>query len=271
MTIRSRSAFFISTKVFCAVILFVVSVQQAGAQQQRSCPQMKPDIRAKAISYMIRRAEQGHFKGCRPGPAAPPDIDCELSMTFLAEAGVSPVYLGTPWSVLVACFPEMKSVKSLNERAIARKAELESGKRIAAKRAKQEQQEKDNEPVHILTRTYYDYILVRKCFDARNGYVSVNISTAEMERAKKAAKGIEDSILKRNPSVDKNAVWKIANSDSENWKTDTDKIELMLLQQYDSRLQVDLSDRTRCQNTLGALEKRFERLVPEENAVKKDF
>ena len=90
-----------------------------------------------------------------------------------------------------------------------------------------------------------------------------------MDRAKKAAKAIEDAIQKNSPSA-KDAAWTAATSGSDDWMTDGDKIDLAL-SNYNDRLQVDQSDRNRCQKTLGALEERFKRIAPETNAVKKDF
>jgi len=40
-----------------------------------------------------------------------------------------------------------------------------------------------------------------------------------MDRAKKATKAIEDAVLKSNPNIDKEAVWKTASSDSADWMT----------------------------------------------------
>jgi hypothetical protein len=260
------------SKVLYPILLIVLFIQPAQAQPQRyQCPQMSSDTRKKIISDMMRWAEEGSFRGCRPSPESPRDIDCELSQRFVMRSGTSPSYLGTPWSVLVTCFPELEPVKSINEQAIARNVDLEERKTEANRSLNQARQARDSDPMHVLTRTYHDYVVIRKCFEQRDGYALVNISAQDMERAKKAAKGIEEAIQKNNPSVDKDAAWKAANSDSEDWKTETDKVELTLLGQYNSKLQVDLSDRNRCQNILQAMETRFKRVAPEENEVKKDF
>jgi hypothetical protein len=267
-------------RALCPIFLIVFFLRPAEAQQQRyQCPEMSPAVRTKLVSGMTRNAETGRFRGCDRGEGVPLDIDCELAQSFVVggvsigvgNGGIGTRYLGTPWSVLVACFPELKQIKSINEQATARNVELEKKKEEETRESNQRLQAKDNDPMHVLTRTYYDYIIVKRCFEQRQGYTLVNISDQEMERAKKAAKGIEEAIQRNNHGIDTDTAWRAASSESEDWKTETDKVELMLLGQYNSKLQLDLSDRNRCQNSLQAVETRFKRIAPEANAVKKDF
>ncbi len=251
--------------VFFLIVLMLDPVQ---AQQQRyACPQINPDVRQKAVSRMMGFAREGRITGCRIRENAPLDIDCGLVMQFKVET--STFSFNMPWAGLVSCFPELSPVQSINAQAIARNEELKKQEAKNAEKYRQEQQAKENEPKHLLTRTYYDYIVVRKCFEQRQGYLSVNISEQEMDRAKKAAKAIEDGIQKSSPTA-KDAAWTAATSGSDDWMTDGDKTDLALLN-YNDRLQFDQSDRNRCQKTLGALEERFRKIVPEANAVKKDF
>ena len=259
----------VSTRI-SYIIVFVLLFYYPAAAQENSCPRIPPHAREKITSDMLRWAREGQFTGCRQGGA--PNIDCDLIQTFVMNARVSPIYLRMRWTALVSCFPELGPVKTINEQAILKNAGLEKSKQATIEAAKQEQQGKDNDPKHILTRTYYEYISIRKCFDKRDGYISVNISAVEMERAKRTAKGIEEAISKNEPGIDKDAAWKSASSDSDEWKTETDKAELTLLEQYNSQLEaVDLSDRNRCQNLLHSLEKRLEKIAPKANNVKKDF
>lgn len=125
-------------------------------------------------------------------------------------------------------------------------------------------------PSHVLLRSYYDYIVVKKCHDARIGYLSVDISDHELERARTAVRDLERKMVETDSSLDKDALWRRANSDNSDWQTDQDKTEFMR-GHYDERMEFDLSERRRCQSTLGFLEQRWKTVVPEGATVRKDF
>lgn len=200
------------------------------------------------------------------------DGECGIMQGFfLGAAGYGEVRsFNAPRSAWVACIPELNAVKALNDQALAQEAEANRQAAKENERRSRELQAKENDPNHLLTRTYYDYIVIKKCFDQRQRYMAVNISDQEMALAKTTAKGIEDSIQKTNPGIDKDSAWKLASSDSDAWMTDGDQTELTLAH-YNNQFQLDPSDRYRCQRILQALEKRFKQFAPEATAVKKDF
>lgn len=254
-------------------VIFILLLAPAYAQQQGyACPQYSPQVRQKVVNDMVNAIKKRPYRGTRARPDLPLYPEGELMMQFYLlglNYGEGRAF-NAPWSVWANCIPELKSIKALNDQALAGAQEAERQQANAEQLKRQERQTRENEPTHLLTRTYYDYVVVRKCFEQRQGYVAVNISEQEMDRAKKAAKAIEDAILKISPGVDKDAAWKAATSGSDDWMTDGDQTDLML-SRYDSQLKLDQSDRNRCQNILTALEARLKKTAPETNAVKKDF
>jgi hypothetical protein len=151
-----------------AFCLFFFVIGPVGAQQQRlACPQISPNLRQKAISRMMGFAREGRINGCRRNPDAPPDVECGLVLQFKIE--VSNFSFNIPWSGLVGCFPELGPIPSINAQAIARNEELKKQDEKKAEWQRQDQQARDNEPKHLLTRTYYDYMIIKKCFDQRQG------------------------------------------------------------------------------------------------------
>jgi hypothetical protein len=240
----------------------------AIAQQRYACPNYSPQIKQKVIADLIAQIKRQPYPGCNGN-----DTVCVIAMQFYLMAmgyGEYKTPSGTPWSVLYGCIPELSAVKALNDLALAQAQEVKQQQAKVAQQTREEQQTKENNPKHLLIRSYYDYIVVRKCFEQRKGYVAVNIYDEEMDRAKEAAKAIEDAILKSNPNIDKAAAWKGASSDSSDWMTDRDQTEL-IMSRYNSQLELDHNDRNRCQQVLGMLEERLSRIVPEATAVKKDF
>jgi hypothetical protein len=252
-----------------ALLLSILVMGPANGQQQKfACPRISPDLRQRALSRMMGFAREGRMNGCQSNPDAPLDVDCHLVLQFKIETGTFTFNL--PWSGLVACFPELSPIQSINAQAIMRNAETKKETEKKADRERQDEHAKNNDPKHLLIRTYYDYIIIKRCFDQRQGYAAVNISDQEMANAKQFAKTIEDSVQKVTPSIDKELAWKIASSDSEDWMTPGDKTEL-ILSRYNNQFELDKTDRNRCQKILAALETRSKKLAPEANTVEKDF
>jgi regulator of protease activity HflC (stomatin/prohibitin superfamily) len=65
-------------------------------------------------------------------------------------------------------------------------------------------------PINRLRRAYFNYLVVKECYDVRLGYQLVYINEVEMERARVTVKAIETSILKQDSSIDTNNTWQQA-------------------------------------------------------------
>ena len=145
--------------------------------------------------------------------------------------------------LLYVCFPELKEVFFSAQQRIRAAQEDEA-------RQQQEDAEEIAKPENVLFRSYAKYIYLKRCYDDREGYLSVNISDPELEKARTAVSSIEQKLLQANPGLDKDTIWKRANS--------ANSVENHL-------------DRDDCQGALNALEKTYEALVPGAKDVKKDF
>lgn len=260
------------SRIWLSVALIALPSHIAMAQNfPLVCPKLSPEMRSQVAKRMLQRANKGGYVGCAPRRKEdPPDFECQFAQTFSSESNTAPRTLGFPWPFIVGCFPELGPVKSLNEKALAAKEIEEVRKTEAAEKAARERQAQADAPKHLLTRTYYDYIQVKVCFEKRKGYVSANISSAEMERAKVAAKALETFTLAKDPTLNKEQLWSLAASDSKEWMIEGEDTEIQMLN-YDNSFKLDLTDRSRCQNTLSVLETRAKRLVPSSAAVEKDF
>jgi hypothetical protein len=66
-------------------------------------------------------------------------------------------------------------------------------------------------PLNIIGNSYMQYIGVRKCYEAREGYQVVYISVPELARAREAVKALEEKALQLNPDIRKDEMWRVAN------------------------------------------------------------
>lgn len=102
----------------------------------------------------------------------------------------------------------------------------------------------------LLKAAYAEYISVKQCFEARRGYLAVNISEPEMLRAKMEIAAIEKKL-------------NVEHSD-DLWKS-ADTSHSKVYQMNDPRL------RDACQMQLATLDNVYKTLIPEANFTHKDF
>ena len=139
--------------------------------------------------------------------------------------------------------------------AARRKQEEEAAKERAAR---------ENTPARVLTNAYRSYIVVKRCYDVRQGYLSVYISDPEMAEAGVAIRLIEKQIEPQlNSGVHLDTLWSDADKGVQN--------------QYGQRSRLLSADdpfgRSRGirHRELSALFEIRTRLYPESAATKKDF
>jgi hypothetical protein len=120
----------------------------------------------------------------------------------------------------------------------------------ADQRAKAEREAR--EPINVLRTAYQQYILIRQCYNKREGYLEVFISEPEMDRAKEAVGRIEEKL--------RNALPPGVTTDNL-WSEEVDKSPEPLW----------LVAGITCQAALLSLEKTYGELVPETKRLKKDF
>jgi hypothetical protein len=158
---------------------------------------------------------------------------------------------------LLACFPQLRSFLAT----------------VEAKRQEARQQLEDNlqkanaendKPAHVLVRSYADYIYIKNCYNQRKGYLAVNVSDEEFERARTAVQKVEQKMIDLEPRLDKDALWKSANGDGKDWQTNRDKVDYAVMSTIKD-------SRQKCQRALSDLEATYKRFVPEARIMKKDF
>jgi hypothetical protein len=197
-----HKSFFLAANV---LFLSLISISSVAGQQRYACPAYSPQVRQKVITDMINSIKKGQPNhGCANRADSTLDVECGLTQSFYLGAlryGEARPF-NAPWSAWVTCVPELNTIKTLNDQALAQEAETKRQEAKENEQRRRELQAKENDPNHLLTRTYYDYIVIKKCFDQRQGYLAVNISDQEMALAKTAAKGIEDFIQEANPGID---------------------------------------------------------------------
>lgn len=123
-------------------------------------------------------------------------------------------------------------------------------------------------PANVLKAEYGNYIFVKRCYEVRQGYLTVYISDAEMVRAKTAISVVEEKIKpKLPPGVTTDALWSQAEADEAKSAPGGGALTLnQLLQQPENSGQ-----RYLCQNALNALFDAQAHIDPQANQVQKDF
>ena len=112
------------------------------------------------------------------------------------NAGLSGGAWPQPVSVdtLQACYPGLSDLlreETLRREAENRRKELE---RIEAAKP-------------IKRQAYFNYMVVKRCYDVRLGYQLVYINEVELERAKEAVSAIETSAVQADSSIDTGNTW----------------------------------------------------------------
>ncbi len=142
---------------------------------------------------------------------------------------------------------EERREKGQREMADANKRAVESpeGKRaFAALEIEQDTNAK------LLRDAYAAYVLLRRCDEARQGYLGIYVSRAELGRARKAVKRIEQNLkpkIKLGLNIDE--IWDVSNHHADQWPIARHSCQYA----YESLMQ---QDRT---------------VAPEEHRMRKDF
>jgi hypothetical protein len=79
-------------------------------------------------------------------------------------------------------------------------------------KAKAEAAAEARKPVNRLLIAYGRYAFVKYCNEVRQGYLMVYVNDIELERARIAVRGIESDAIREDPSLNTDAVWKLANA-----------------------------------------------------------
>jgi hypothetical protein len=105
-------------------------------------------------------------------------------------------------------------------------------------------------PVNILKKAYGDYKFLRRCREARQGYLAVNISEEELARARQAVQRVEQKLKPQlDPDVDIDELW----------------------EQADSIGQPNTIVQAICQFRYSSLMQLYNQLAPEDKRMEKDF
>jgi hypothetical protein len=114
---------------------------------------------------------------------------------------------------------------------------------------------------NFLADAYMSYIVVKRCYDMRRGYLVVHISDPEMLHAKEQMRLIEKQLApKLDTGVSSEALW----SDADRRVQETFGDMLSIIQQIGS-------DHGLCKNRLMLLSETFRQLFPDSTQTKKDF
>ena len=104
---------------------------------------------------------------------------------------------------LTNCFPQVWQFALATLRA-------QKERELRQEKAKEEARIEAAKPINRLKQSYFNYMVVKRCYDVRLGYAVVWINEIEMERARRAVSAIETSIFKEDSSIDKNDAWQEA-------------------------------------------------------------
>ncbi len=158
---------------------------------------------------------------------------------------------------VLACFPQSDLLiqKSLQTSREQKRQEDEE------KRKSDQAKADSSKPEHVLTETYYEYIFIKRCHDARKGYLVILVSDRELDESRAAARGIEQKILDAYPAIKKDEVWRLANGAPHAWQTKSDPSYFGNTSQPNEML---------CKLAFSTLMDRYRDMIPAPN-VRKDF
>jgi len=89
---------------------------------------------------------------------------------------------------------------------------------LADAREKAEQDRIENLPENLLGLGYVRYIFLKKCHQARDGYLLIYVSDAEIERARLEVRRIEEAIKEKHPDIPTSDLWAKANRRSQDFE-----------------------------------------------------
>jgi hypothetical protein len=221
--------------------------QENGSPVVSVCPQSMLTVQSQRSGANALTAMRAAMNLPRPyGAIIDPQDVSESFRKWLYGRYPSREVFSLDARLFYVCFPTLRGLYSL-----AQQQQQERQK----EKARQEREEalaqaERNKPLNILHRYYTEYIYVKKCYDDRNGYLSVNISDKELESARSAVRNIEQKMLEADAHLDKDAIWEAANQDANKSRQ---------------------RDRDSCQQSLHSLEEEYTTLVPNAKIIRKDF
>ena len=128
------------------------------------------------------------------GPRGPPQIvDHGLAAMLKATNDLT-------LDQFIRCFPQAWAFASTNHVAYV-------DLKLQQEKAREEARIEAARPINRLRLAYFNYMVVKKCYDVRLGYQLVYINEVELERAKRAVNAIETSAVKEDSSIDTSATW----------------------------------------------------------------
>ena len=109
------------------------------------------------------------------------------------------------------------SAKADLDRFIATKEATEFNRRREEEVRQQEQFEKENsgKAWYILGNAYVSYIVVKRCHELRQGYLSIFISDPELVQARKAIQRMEKEYAPKLEDVSTDQLWSLATKRAE--------------------------------------------------------
>jgi hypothetical protein len=214
------------TKAITGVIWFLSAVSAPGASThaQEGCPQpfLRPDVQAAAAAIVQKMTAIN----TRWTPAAMKAyLSNGLAGTRFGRLSRDNIYRITGGERgndnLALCFPTFRIALT----RIGQNERLENERRLAEQ---QRAEAERNKPANVLLRSYTQYIYLRKCQIDKQGYVSVNASLEELDRAETAAGNIEKKMMDSDPTIDKEALWQAASKANSNVEIDSDRCQVTL-------------------------------------------
>lgn len=148
---------------------------------------------------------------------------------------------------MVSCFPDLQVAMG----------ELKPRVEAAVQAAKQTQKDAKL-PINILGTAYAAYVDLKRCYDARQGYATIYLSTPEMQQARDAVRQIEQAVKpKLDPNTTTDYVWsRVEQAEGRNFQPSGDYQEGM---------------RMLCRDRLALLLGILREQVPESGRIEKDF
>ena len=172
----------------------------------------------------------------------------------------------------LACFPALldlaKTAKQHQEKArVEAEVEAEKADRDAmelqerqdqlaaeaaqkAEASRQKEAAESKKPINALASVYGRYMFLKRCQEAREGYLEIYVSDAEMARAKQAVQRLEEKLKPQlDPDTDTGSLWSTVAQRPVPWKI----------------------NRNSCQYILRDLDAEYKAAVPGDDVIKKDF
>jgi hypothetical protein len=186
-------------------------------------------------------------------PLGPPPDDAAVERSKQIRAQVQACFPAAVQTLQKAADMRVKEAEAYRARQQQHQMEI-TRQEEETRRREQERQElqiaEARKPINVLKRAYGDYKFLKHCYDAREGYLAINISRQELDRARQAVKRIEEKLKPQLGSdVDINKLWGESNDMG----------------------QPNIIDRGFCQFRYSSLMQVYNQLAPEDRRIEKDF